>query len=643
MTTNLLNKKLNLNIPYAICISLREEEQRRKQTIQECNKIGLPIKFFLTDPHPKGGVEGCKDSHKQVIQHAKDNNLEYILVLEDDVLFDEQVIKQKKPLQVPKNFDMFYLGYHINRGSRIGNQLLHIQSSLTTHAYIMHNRVYDLFLNTLDTEEAWNIPQFQDLNQFERPFFTQKPPIRAIDMFYAKNIHHARNQTFGVYPMIAYQRPEYSRIENANVDYRQLFVNKARYFANQVQSVCRGQYKDKGNQQSMVDFLKTQDDAYDYDYFHVYKKNPIIFTKEIQNTDWDVLYITDEQYLIRKQVIHHKPDTWRTKYLYSRDGSLGCSLVANKNGKWLPDKPILCLYGTKEENSSLEKLSPHYYLFYCSEQYKTIDDNKIPKHHYNVIPNHQVLLKNDITFFIDHLVTKPNIILWMTKDTFDYEWKCDWWQEQGTYTVPFEGKALFTNMSRYILTILFDTQEICDKFCEKYEVVFNPKNMMVLGTENSKGKHEFEVEETTPIPWKIVAKTTGQDFMKYLNTYRMLKRQFPKFTMDLYGCSKSNKKRFRNMNLQGVKALKGDIQWQKGDIYLMLSNREDLYWKAKMATCFVLSDQQYGYMENGNDIILGETLPKMNREELKRNSFDVALKQKVEQEDDKLTRFFIRT
>ena len=48
-------------------------------------------------------------------------------------------------------------------------------------------------------------------------------------------------------------------------------------------------------------------------------------------------------------------------------------------------------------------------------------------------------------------------------------------------------------------------------------------------------------------------------------------------------------------------------------------------------------------MENGNDIILGETLPKMNREELKRNSFDVALKQKVEQEDDKLTRFFIRT
>lgn len=618
---NLLAKKLNIDIPYAVCVSLKSEEIRRLQTIEECNKIGLPVKFFLADLHPNGGVEGCKDSHKKVIQHAKDNNLEYLLVLEDDVLFDVQKIQNMAPIRIPENFDMFYIGYHINRGSRIGEKLLHIESALTTHAYIIRNTVYDLVLEYIDKE--WDIPEFQDLNQFEKPFFTQK--LKAIDMFYAKYIHHKRQKTYGVYPMIAYQRPEFSRIENAHVDYRNLFVQKATFFSKNVKSQLRCILIEK-DQDKVVEFLRNSS-ANDFDYIHV---QPVFggefFEKDIKNIDWDVLYIKDNEYLIRKQAIYHKKDTWRTKYLYP-----GCSLAPGKD--WLPDKPVICYYG--KENEIINQLTSKYHIFYCSEEYNEVKENCVPKHYYNQIPNHQVLLKNDISFFVDHAVRKPNVILWMTKDTFDYEWKCDWWQEQGTYTIPHDGKALFTNMSRYILSILFDTQEICDRFCDKYEVLFNPKNMMVLAS----GKHNFEVNEAIqPVPWKIIAKTTGKDFMKYLNVYNMIKKQFPKFTMDLYGCSKSNKKRFRNINIPGVNALKGDIDWTKGDVLLMLEDNEEMYWRAKMSTYFVISDQKYSYM-HGADIILTNNLPKMNREELKRNSFDEALKQKG---GNKLIDFFIR-
>lgn len=627
----MLDKKLNINIPYAVCVSLKEEEQRRKQTIEECNKIGLPVKFFLADPHPKGGVEGCKESHKKVIQHAKDNNLEYILVLEDDIVFDVGRIQNMSPIHIPENFDMFYLGYHINRGTRIGDKLLHIESSLTTHAYIIRNTVYDLFLNYID--EEWNIPEFQDLNQFEKPFFTQQPPIKAVDMFYSKYIHHARGKTYGIYPMIAYQRPEFSRIENTHVDYRNLFIQKANLFARNVSSrlICKHIEENRDN---VVEFLKQQDEMFDYDYIHVQsKESSNTFDKKIKNTDWDVLYITDDEYLIRKQVIYHKKDTWRTKYLYP-----GCSLQPQRREQWLPEKPILCFYG--KENSMINKLESNYNIFYCSEEYKelkqiSVEKVHVPKHNYNCIPNHQVLLKNDISFFVDHAVRKPNIILWMTKDTLDYEWKCDWWQETGEYTIPHEGKALFTNMSRYILTILFDTQEICDKFCEKYEVIFNPQNMMVLQS----GKHNFEIQEITPVPWKIIAQTNGKDFMKYVNVFKNIKKQFPRFTMELYGCSKSNKKKFRNINVQGLKAIKGGIQWNGNDVLLMLEDNEDLYWQAKMSACFVLSDQKYSYM-NDNDIILDKIPNKMNREELKRNSFDDAFQQKG---GNKLLDFFIRT
>lgn len=635
---NLLSRKLNLNIPYAICISLKSEEKRRQQTIEECNKIGLPIKFKIVDLHPEGGVEGCKDSHKQVIQYAKNNNLEYILILEDDILFDIDMINVMKPIHIPKNFDMFYLGYHVNRGSRIGDQMLKIDSSLTTHAYIMKNTVYDLFLDYIDRK--WDIPEFQDLNQFEKPFFTQQPPIRAIDMFYSKYIHHKRGQTYGVYPMIAYQRQEFSRIENANVDYRNLFVQKSNIIARNISSNLRNILvfgeNEEYSQDTVIEFLESKEDIHDYDYIHVKpKKSDIIFNKEIRNVDWDVLYITDDEYLIRKQIIYRKKkDTWRIKYLYP-----GCSILPERNGKWLPEKPVICYYG--KENSQINQLTSNYFVFYCSEEYKEIkqisdDIVHVPKHQYNHIPNHQVLLKNDITFFIDHAIRKPNIILWMTQELFDYEWKCDWWHEQGTYTVPFEGKAFFTNMARYVVTILFDTKEICDKFCEKYEVVYNPKNMMIL----EGGKHNFEIEETTqPVPWKIVAQTNSKDFMKYINLYKTLKKHLPKFTMDLYGCSKSNKKRFRNINISGIKALKGEIDWKKGDVFMMLEDNEDLYWKAKMSSCFILSEKRYSYM-NDDDIILETNVPKsINREELKRNSFDYAFKQKG---SNKLIEFFIR-
>ncbi len=630
---NLLSKKLNIHIDTAICISLKEEEERRKQTIEECNKIGLPVKFLLVDPHPSGGVEGCKDSHKKVIQYAKENNLEYILVLEDDVLFDTNMIKYMNPIHIPTNFDMFYLGYHINRGYRIGDQLLQIQSGLTTHAYIMRNTVYDLFLDYIDKD--WNIPEFKDLTEFEKPFFNRQKPIKAVDMFYAKYIHHARGETYGVYPMIAYQRPEFSRIENANVDYRQLFITKANFFAKQIKSELRCQYVQK-DQDKVIEFLKNCSLAHEYDYIHVQPEmrlNP--FNKTIQNTEWDVLYIAKDEYLIRKQAIYYKKDTWRIKYLYPSN----CPLTPDKQHKWLPEKPIICFYG--KENEIIDQLMSQYHVFYCSEEYKQvkhISDDKVlvPKHFYNIIPNHQVLLKNDITFFVDHAVIKPNIILWMTKDTFDYQWKCDWWQDQGEYTLPFEGKALFTNMSRYISTILFDSQEICDKFCEKYQVIFNPKNMMVI----SNGKHNFDVQEIEPTPWKIVAKTNGDNFMNYINTFKMIKKQFSKFTMDLYGCSKGNKKRFRNINIPGIKVYKGDIEWKKGDILLLLEDNETLYWQAKMSACFVLSDKQYSYMDtNSGDIILGENLPKFNREELKRNSLDYGLKQKG---SNRMIEFFTR-
>lgn len=603
----MLSKKLNMKIEFAICISLKDDDERRNKTIEECNKINLPVKFFLADKHPLGGVEGCKDSHKQVIQYAKKHNLENILILEDDVSFDLNMIHKMKPLKYIPQFDMLYLGYHVNRGYRVGDQLLELHSALTTHAYIINHNVYDILLEFIDKE--WDIPEFQDLNIFEKPFFGK---LRAIDVFYAKYIHHARKKTYGIYPMIAYQRPSYSSIEQANVDYKNLFIRKALYFSKINKSLLRCQYV-QTEQNKVIEFLKNSG-ANPYDYIHVQPTIGLDFLeKNIQNTDWDILYIKDDEYYIRKHTAYKTKDTWQIKYLYP-----GCSLGIGK--KWLPEKPVLCIYG--EENKIFDKLSDKYIVFYCSEKYTQLKENRVPKHQYHMIPTNRVVIQNDITFFIDQPLTKPNVILWMTQDTFNPVWKCDWWNETGKYTIPFNGKSLFTNMSSYIISILFETQDICDAFCKQYNVIYNPKNMHIV----NRGKHNYDFKQITPLPWKIIGKTNGKNFNRYIDTFKRLKKILPQISMNLYGCTKNNKKHYKSVN--GISCFKTNIIWDSTDIVLMLQDDENLYWEAKMASCIIISDTIYPYMDKNDICIDTYDFSTLNREELKRKALHHGLQEK---------------
>ena len=50
---------------------------------------------------------------------------------------------------------------------------------------------------------------------------------RAIDLFYAKWVNHRRNNSFAVYPILGFQYPNYSDIENRMIDYQETMKEKA--------------------------------------------------------------------------------------------------------------------------------------------------------------------------------------------------------------------------------------------------------------------------------------------------------------------------------------------------------------------------------------------------------------------------------
>ena len=231
---SLLDKILPIKIDHTYCISIKERNDRRILVKQECKKINLKFQFALTDKDIDDPIRGCLTSHIYCINHAKQNKYKYILILEDDVKFDieniNNIINNKVKLNIPCDFDMLYLGYHMNNGYKYNDNVLKIQSTQTTHCYILNSNIYDYILENI--EKDWKtLPEYNNRNHLEKQINWN---YKAIDLFYSKWVHHKRNNSFGIYPILCYQYPNFSDIENRHVDYKSLLDTKANNFYNNI-------------------------------------------------------------------------------------------------------------------------------------------------------------------------------------------------------------------------------------------------------------------------------------------------------------------------------------------------------------------------------------------------------------------------
>lgn len=490
---SLIEKKLGIKISETICISLKDQQKRQDQTLEECQKINLPIKFFLADRHPINGVIGCLESHIHCIKYAKEHNLENIFIIEDDIQFDIDALNNIENIDVPKDFDMLYLGYHVNRGYRYSKNLIKLTSALTTHGYILNKKMYDVILDNVNTN--WSIiPEYSDLNNYEKPFFANN--LKAIDMFYAKWIHHKGDNSYGIYPMVAYQRPEYSAIENRHVDYKNLFITKANIFYNHRKGKFIGEYTygsgEYKTKQDLLNYLSTLKQYEDYDY--VFIKHHELDTTNLKHIDYsiynslksDILCITNTltekcaYYMRFNYFIKDKEDT---KIEYFFPPLIDSTDLIEYHEHIMSNKPILCFFYKQFEsldwlkkktgitNSFLNKFN----VYICTENFHNKNYENITiisPDKYEFLPKHYLILINDITFFIDQPVHCHKIILFMTHDKFVDNWK--------NLSVPFEGYSLFHNMIDHISQIICYDKEIFNNFLLNYDLLRHPKSTFIL-------------------------------------------------------------------------------------------------------------------------------------------------------------------
>lgn len=99
---------------------------------------------------PKTGIS---KAHKNVIRFAKENNMEWVLVLEDDCHFTDKGALQHFIDTIPEDFDIYLGGVCIKEPIPEDRTL---EKFCCMHCYIVHSRFYDTFLGVRETTDIDN-------------------------------------------------------------------------------------------------------------------------------------------------------------------------------------------------------------------------------------------------------------------------------------------------------------------------------------------------------------------------------------------------------------------------------------------------------------------------------------------------------
>jgi hypothetical protein len=165
---------------------------------RQARRRRFPVRFWRVDKNRRDPARGCLESHLAIIRDARKRKLPAILILEDDakLLYRRLYVPPPPP---GNDWDMLYLGGNVQRvfdDDESVNQSKHWKRAqmLTTHAYILHQRLYTKLI--------------QELPKYQGP----------IDTYYCEQIH-PDHKCYIVTPTIFTQFQGYSDVEGRETNY----------------------------------------------------------------------------------------------------------------------------------------------------------------------------------------------------------------------------------------------------------------------------------------------------------------------------------------------------------------------------------------------------------------------------------------
>jgi len=199
-------------------INLEERKDRKELVESELNELCWEYERFNAIKN-EIGIIGCGMSHLKLIQMAKEKDLDYIVVLEDDIQFMRKTWYNKKITEIINsdfNFDVFLLGGNLRPPLyKINENICKITKSFTTTGYIVKKHYYDTLINNLKNglELLLRNPHLAkaDYNPY------------ALDVYWMKL--QEKDNWLIIMPRTITQRPIYSDIEQRYTDYNHLMLD----------------------------------------------------------------------------------------------------------------------------------------------------------------------------------------------------------------------------------------------------------------------------------------------------------------------------------------------------------------------------------------------------------------------------------
>lgn len=194
-------------IKHVVYINLDERADRKEEVVAELESVfpSEKIHRFSAIRHSNGAI-GCSQSHIAVIEMAKANGWEHVLVIEDDFMWmnkEAGIPDLERYATTP--FDVVLLSGTFVKSKPVTHKVL---SAQTTVAYLVQAHYYDTLLQNYRKGVAGLLSGAQY-------------NTHALDQYWKRLQIH--DEWYIVNPKVCKQRPSYSDIEKRFTDYTCFF------------------------------------------------------------------------------------------------------------------------------------------------------------------------------------------------------------------------------------------------------------------------------------------------------------------------------------------------------------------------------------------------------------------------------------
>lgn len=219
-----------LDIKHAFYINLESRPDRKLYVEAEFVKIGIPIKRFNAIKLSNGAI-GCSMSHLKIIEDAKKQQLDHVLIVEDDIQFTNPALFKNQLNLFLKNhaeFDVVLIGgNNAPPFKHVDNSCVKVAKCQTTTGYLVKSHYYDTLIHNYRTG-------IKKLMQFPAQHI-----LYAIDKYW---FHlQEKHDWYLIIPLTVTQREDYSDIEKRQTNYSKamLDLDKVHFFKQQQGKIDR--------------------------------------------------------------------------------------------------------------------------------------------------------------------------------------------------------------------------------------------------------------------------------------------------------------------------------------------------------------------------------------------------------------------